>query len=142
MNLAIATKEDFRRMLSIYRQIQNLEWADNKTRSQRCKMVIICRLNQIGGGFMRIVMGCEMLIKEVCDPTKGHYALKPVYGAAPKMLESLQEIAARLEDHPSYIPDITSEQLVEGDYGGDEANITDLAHIARAAIASATGELV
>jgi len=103
MTLAKATKEDFRIMWSISRQSQNLQWAGDRTRARRCKMVIVGRLDQLGtGGFMRIVMGCEMMIRECCDPAVDHYALKPVLGAAPELLAALQLLYDTGADNPLF----------------------------------------
>lgn len=83
------------------------------------KNMLMARLGQqLGtGGFTRVVMGCEMLIKQVCDPTQDHLALKPVYGAAPEMLEALQYLS-RLHPRRCMLAEVTR---------------------ARAAIAHATG---
>lgn len=109
MTLAKATPEDFRIMWKVSKAHQNLAWSHNRQRELRLKMLIIGRLEQLGsGGFLRIVMGCESLIAECCDPKVDHLALKPIYGAAPQMLillgdfldelggDSLTELQARV----------------------------------------------
>lgn len=101
MTLAKATPEDFRIMWKVSKAHQNLAWAHNRQRELRLKMLIIGRLEQLGsGGFIRIVMGCESLIAECCDPKVDHLALKPVYGAAPELVAS----AMRLESRGFFVP--------------------------------------
>lgn len=105
MRLAKATPEDFRIMWKITQYHQNLQWAKGP-RVQRLQTLIILRLEQLGvGGFMRIVMGCESLIKMVCDPQKDYLALKPVYGAAPAFQTAAQRLAARGFFDPSSCAD-------------------------------------
>lgn len=95
MTLAKATPEDFRIMWKITQYHQNLQWAEGP-RVQRLQTLIILRLEQLGaGGFLRIVMGCETLIGNVCDPKLDYYAFKPVYGAAPELLDACKRLEAR-----------------------------------------------
>ena len=56
--------------------------------------------------------------------------------AAPDLLRALQEIHARLIEHPAYA-DLTEAE--EEDIGGDTAELSYLARVARAAIAKAEG---
>lgn len=96
MSLAKATPEDFRIMWKVSKAHQNLAWAHNRQRELRLKMLIIGRLEQLGtGGFMRIVMGAETLIDQCCDARVDFLAFKPVYGAAPELLEALKAMLAR-----------------------------------------------
>lgn len=96
LTLAKATPEDFKTMWAVSRAHQKLQWADTRLRERRCKMLIAGRLDQLStGGFMRIVHGCDMLINAVCDPDVDHYALNPVYGAAPALLAAAMELSKR-----------------------------------------------
>lgn len=97
MTLAKATKDDFKAMWKVSKLVQDYGQQfypdDDSPRAIRMKNLLMARLDELGtGGFMRIVMGCEMLIAECCDPTADHYALKPVLGAGPEMLEVLQSM--------------------------------------------------
>jgi hypothetical protein len=95
MKLGLATKKDFRLFWSLNRAYQNYEEAyetDNmRLREQRALRVILGRLDKMGGSFIRVVHGCEILIAKVQDPSEDTYCLKPVYGAAPELLVSLVE---------------------------------------------------
>lgn len=96
MTLTKASPQDFHIMWKVSTAFQGLEWADTRLRERRLKMVLVGRLDQLGtGGFMRIVMGCEMLIGKVCDPAVDHYALKPVYRGAPELLAAAKRLEAR-----------------------------------------------
>jgi hypothetical protein len=55
--------------------------------------------------------------------------------AAPDLLKTLQDIAEQLEAHPAYINGATQEDMEE--QGGEAADITWMAMLARAAIAKA-----
>lgn len=54
---------------------------------------------------------------------------------APNLLKTLQDIAEQLEAHPAYIKGATQEDMEE--QGGEAADITWMAQLARAAIAKA-----
>jgi hypothetical protein len=56
--------------------------------------------------------------------------------AAPDLLEALKDIYARLTEHPAYA-DLTEDE--EEDIGGDTAELSYLARMARTAIAKAEG---
>jgi hypothetical protein len=103
MTMAKASADDFGRFWSIHRAQQRLEQADwtgdGDTRERRCRAIILGRLDQLGGGFVRVVMGCEMLIKGCCHPFLDHLAYKPALGAASEMLEALRAAEARLALH-------------------------------------------
>lgn len=99
MTLAKASPADFKTMWKVHKLLQNygeqFDPDSDDPRAVRMKDLLMARLDQqLGtGGFTRVVLGCEMLIKQVCDPTQDHVALKPVYGAAPEMLEALQYLS-------------------------------------------------
>nr|WP_319566225.1 hypothetical protein [uncultured Rhodoferax sp.] len=98
MTMAKASPDDFKTMWKISKLMQEYGYQfhpdDGRPRAVRIKNLIMARLDQLGsGGFMRIVMGFEMLIKEVCAPEVEHLALKPVLGAAPELLQELRNIA-------------------------------------------------
>ena len=74
-----------------------------------------------------------------CDATLGYphcVANARLIAAAPDLLRALQEIRARLTEHPAYA-DLTETE--EDDIGGDTAELSYLARVARAAIAKAEG---
>lgn len=101
MRLTKPDAQDFRTMWKVSKAFQNLGWADTDLRERRLERVLVGRLDQLGtSGFIRIVMGCELLIKLVCDPEDDLYALKPVYGAAHELLEA----ALRLEGRGFFNP--------------------------------------
>ena len=135
MTLAKATPADFKTMWKVHKLLQSYGYQftpeDDDPRAVRMKDLLMARLDQqLGtGGFTRVVMGCQMLIKQVCDPTQDHVALKPVYGAAPEMLEALQAI----------LPFIPKTSAAEGGASMYSANVI-AADMVRAAIANATGE--
>lgn len=104
MTLAKASPNDFKVMWKINRLVENYGYDfypdDRSPRAVRVKSLLMARMDQLGtGGFMRIVMGCEMLIENVCDPAIDHLALKPVYGAAPELMADLQQAAATLRGY-------------------------------------------
>jgi hypothetical protein len=93
MKLALARREDFKRLWSIYRNADRVaqeysSWeidealasmhvrGSNLTKLKRCLTVILGQLDY-SGGFMRVVMGCELLIEHCQDPAEDVYALKP-----------------------------------------------------------------
>lgn len=94
LTLAIADEKDFRDMWKLYSLAQKLEQAwcmdDPETRARRCRWAIAERVMRMQSAFIRIGMGCEMLIREVCDPKSDSYALKPVMKAAPDLLDALE----------------------------------------------------
>ena len=55
--------------------------------------------------------------------------------AAPNLLKTLQDIAEQLEAHPAYIKGATQEDMEE--QGGEAADITWMAQLARSEIAKA-----
>lgn len=130
MRMAKASKDDFRVMWSLWRAQQMLEqaWAtDNpEAREERCKAIILGRMNQIGGGFMRVVMGCEMLIDNCCDPSVDTLAYKPLHGAAPELLAALKGIMKWWMETPSF-------------QDGEDDMPADLFDAARHAITNAEG---
>lgn len=122
MTLAKATPQDFRTMWKVSKAFQNLGWGND----HRLRQLIIGRLDQLGtGGFMRIVMGCEMLIDKVCDPAVDFYALKPVYGAAPELLEAAKRLEAR-----GFFNPVTC---------ADDATLADMKRMREAILAAAGG---
>jgi len=126
MRLTKASPEDFRTMWKVSKAFQNLEWADTRLRERRLKMVLVGRLDQLGtGGFMRIVMGCEMLIGQVCEPSLDYYALKPVYGAAPELLAAAKRLEARGFFNPVSC--------------ADDATLADMARMRQAMLDAAGG---
>ncbi len=147
MTLAKADANDFRRMWSIHLAQQRLDQAgwseDSETRELRCKAVILGRLDQLGGGFTRVVMGAEMLIKNCCHPGVDHLEYKPVLGAAPEMLAALtaaEAHLARLRDERSHchMNPVTGQVEDEAGLAGlrdDDAVLTQL----RAAMSHANG---
>jgi len=82
MKLAKATQEDFRRFWSIYRAMQELDYASTNLRRERCEKIILGRLQQMNGGFTRVVMGCEALIENCCDKSLDYYEFNPKIKAA------------------------------------------------------------
>ena len=60
-----------------------------------------------------------------------------VAAAAPDLLQALKEIHVRLTDHPAYV-ELTED--LENDIGGDTAELSYLARVARTAIAKAEGD--
>lgn len=124
MTLGKASPDDFKAMWKISKLVQNYGYEfypdDDDRRAVRIRNHVMARLDDLGtGGFMRVVLGCEMLIREVCDPAMDHIALKPEYGAAPVMLAALK----RIDEMCAAPPDFS------------DSTIQD---IARAAIAKAT----
>lgn len=102
LTLAIADKDDFRDLWKLYKLAQQLEQAwcmdeDPDTRARRCRWAIAERVQRMQTALIRIGMGCEMLIREVCDPNSDSYALKPVVGAAPEMLDVLRRSKYAIE---------------------------------------------
>ncbi len=78
MNLAIASEDDFEIMWKVYRALNMLECNNTPLREKRINALIAGRLEQLGtGGFVRIVMGCEMLIKNCCDTEADTYQFSP-----------------------------------------------------------------
>lgn len=129
MTLAKATKEDFKTMWKVSKLMQDYGYEfypdDDSRRAVRMKNLLMARLDQLGAsGFMRIVMGCEMLIAECCDPAADHYALKPALGAAPEMLNSLYALTTSFHAYTRV---------------GDHTEIS--MKMGKAAIAKATGRL-
>ena len=96
MKLSLATKRDFRMMWRLYAASGFLEGAqycdDWKTRERRAKAVIVGVMMKMDGAFIRVVMGCEMFIKAAQDPAVDFVALKPLFGAAPKVLTALRTL--------------------------------------------------
>lgn len=95
LTLAIADKDDFRDLWKLYKLAQQLEQAwcmdeDPDTRARRCRWAIAERVQRMQSALIRIGMGCEMLIGAVCDPNSDSYALKPVVGAAPDLLNAVR----------------------------------------------------
>lgn len=121
LTLAIADKDDFRDLWKLYKLSQQLEQAwcmdeDPDTRARRCRWAIAERVQRMQSSLIRIGMGCEMLIREVCDPSKDSYALKPVVGAAPEMLAALYTALPFIEDamdDPTYNPAKVALRLAE-----------------------------
>ncbi len=82
MNLAIATPEDFKMFWSMYRAQQRLDYAESDLEVERCKKIILGRMEQMGAAFTRVVMGCETLIDNCCDQSLDHYDFSPKIKAA------------------------------------------------------------
>ena len=82
MKLAIATPEDFKLFWSMYRAQQRLDYATTELEQERCKKIILGRMQQMGGAFTRVVMGCETLIDNCCDKSLDHYDFSPKIKAA------------------------------------------------------------
>lgn len=104
MKLGLATKRDFRLFWSLNRAQRYYEEAYEcdamRIREGRALRVILGRLDQMSGAFIRVVHGCEILIDKVQEPTEDTYCLKPVYGAAPELLEACQELIDYLDKNP------------------------------------------
>lgn len=116
MKLALATKEDFRLFwrlklaYQLYREAYECD--DMRLREKRALRVILGRLDQMGGAFIRVVHGCEILIDKVQEPTEDTYCLKPIYGAAPELLEAAKRLEARSFFNPvSCADDATLEDM-------------------------------
>ncbi|MBM5575802.1 hypothetical protein [Deefgea sp. CFH1-16] len=87
VHIAIATKDDFKRLWRIYRAAENLgydftQW-ELEEHFENCPLklrrylaVILGNLNY-SGGFSRVLMGCEALIDHCCDKTQDVYDLSP-----------------------------------------------------------------
>ncbi|MFZ6655870.1 hypothetical protein [Undibacterium sp. TJN19] len=110
MNLAMATPDDFRRMWSIFRTRERLRYAylqeDQRTRESRCAALILGRLDQLGGGFLRVVHGAEILIDACCVKFVDVYKLKPEIATSDETLAALKEMVNEVQplgiDRPVY----------------------------------------
>lgn len=77
MKLAIATQEDFKLFWSMHRAQHRLDYATTEREAERCRKIILGRMEQMGGAFTRVVMGCEVLIDNCCDKSLDHYDFSP-----------------------------------------------------------------
>ena len=119
MHLAIATQEDFRAMWRLYRLAQRFEQAQGDTlRERRAATALAHRMVQSSGAFMRVVMGCELVIKHACDPNEEHYALAPLLKRAPDMRDALALAAQSLQQHGRHAPGCPASEH-PGDDPGD-----------------------
>lgn len=91
MTLARADKSDFRDLWKLYKLSDQLRYPNDDLREQRLKACIAARVERMNGAFIRIGMGCEMLIRAVCTESDV-YALKPEVTYSPEMLALLQEL--------------------------------------------------
>lgn len=77
MKLAKATPEDFKRFWSMYRAQERLRYAFRPLEILRCQRIILGRMEELSGGFWRVVGGCETLMANCCDPELDYYEFKP-----------------------------------------------------------------
>lgn len=82
------------------------------------------------GDLVENAMGCEMLIREVCDPSSDSYALKPVMKAAPDMLGVLKAFSDYVRDE---------QMATDGAVTYSTTAINHWAFLANAAISKAGG---
>lgn len=81
MRLEKAAPIDFKLMWSIHRnqqRLDNISYSENpEQREKRAQMLILGRLEQLGtGGFTRVVMASQLLIRACRDPNLDYLAMK------------------------------------------------------------------
>ena len=110
-SLSKADKYDFKRLWSVYRAVNRLsnEYEHSEIEEMLARLpknahrnlgIILGRLNY-STGFLRVVAGCEILIKECCDPDSEVYAPKQIAKAKPNTDEWVDQIMAQASVYAS-----------------------------------------